>query len=276
MLELPEVLTLAGQLKQEAAGKSVAYVLPPAKPHKFCWFSGDPADYEPALKGRRVITAEGFGIFVELSFEGGGKLCFNDGVNVRLCPQEKVPGNYQLVIGLDNGMALAFTVAMYGSILLHNGDLENEYYQKSREGISPFTEDFPGYFWDRAKESSPGLSAKAFLATEQRFPGIGNGTLQDILFAAGIHPKRKMGTMSQEELGHLLECTKDILREMTAQGGRDTEKDLFGRPGGYRTEMSKNTWKSPCPVCMGPLTKETYLGGSVYYCPCCQPLRLDG
>ena len=131
-------------------------------------------------------------------------------------------------------MALAFTVAMYGSILLHNGDLENEYYQKSREGISPFTEDFPGYFWDRAKESSPGLSAKAFLATEQRFPGIGNGTLQDILFAAGIHPKRKMGTMSQEELGRLLECTKDILREMTAQGGRDTEKDLFGSPGGYQ------------------------------------------
>ena len=43
MLELPEVLTLAGQLKQEAAGKSVAYVLPPAKPHKFCWFSGDPS-----------------------------------------------------------------------------------------------------------------------------------------------------------------------------------------------------------------------------------------
>jgi formamidopyrimidine-DNA glycosylase len=43
------------------------------------------------------------------------------------------------------------------------------------------------------------LSAKAFLATEQRIPGLGNGVLQDILFTAGIHPKRKMAAISEEE-----------------------------------------------------------------------------
>lgn len=274
MLELAEVLTMAEQLNREAAGKRVEYVLPPVKPHKFCWFSGAPEDYEPALKGRRVMSAEGFGIFVELSFEGGEKLCFNDGVNIRLLQGEKIPGNYQLLIGLDDGTALVFTVAMYGSILLHRHGLDNEYYQKSRAGISPFSEEFAAYFWNRAKESSLSLSAKAFLATEQRFPGIGNGAVQDILFAAGIHPKRKLRTMDEEEMKRLLNCTKKVLGEMTAQGGRDTEKDLFGRPGGYRTRMSKNTWKSPCPVCKGQLIKEAYLGGSVYYCPCCQPLSL--
>ncbi len=35
------------------------------------------------------------------------------------------------------------------------------------------------------------LSAKAVLATKQRIPGLGNGTLQDILFNAGIHPQKK-------------------------------------------------------------------------------------
>lgn|GEM_PF-2077218 len=30
---------------------------------------------------------------------------------------------------------------------------------------------------------------KAFLATEQRIPGLGNGVLQDILWTARIHPK---------------------------------------------------------------------------------------
>lgn len=146
MLELAEVLTMAEQLNREAAGKRVEYVLPPVKPHKFCWFSGAPEDYEPALKGRRVMSAEGFGIFVELSFEGGEKLCFNDGVNIRLLQGEKIPGNYQLLIGLDDGTALVFTVAMYGSILLHRHGLDNEYYQKSRAGISPFSEEFAAYF----------------------------------------------------------------------------------------------------------------------------------
>lgn len=90
-------------------------------------------------------------------------------------------------------------------------------------------------------ESRPTLSAKAFLATEQRFPGIGNGTLQDILFAARIHPKRKIASLTEDERERLAACTASVLGEMTRLGGRDTEKDLFGNPGGYQTRMSKRT-----------------------------------
>lgn len=42
--------------------------------------------------------------------------------------------------------------------------------------------------------------------------------------------------------------------------------------GGYATKMSKNTLAHGCPVCGGAITKEAYLGGSVYYCPACQKL----
>jgi len=120
-------------------------------------------------------------------------------------------------------------------------------------------------------ESKPTLSAKAFLATEQRFPGIGNGVLQDILFAAGIHPKRKIAALGAPEQDALLSRIVSVLRDMTEHGGRDTEKDLFGRAGGYRTKLSKNTLASSCPRCGGPLVKEAYMGGAVYYCPTCQP-----
>jgi formamidopyrimidine-DNA glycosylase len=60
---------------------------------------------------------------------------------------------------------------------------------------------------------------------------------------------------------------------MTESGGRDTEKDLFGAPGGYRTKLSKNTLAFPCVQCGGQLAKEAYMGGAVYYCPTCQPLE---
>ena len=59
---------------------------------------------------------------------------------------------------------------------------------------------------------------------------------------------------------------------MMRLGGRDTEKDLFGNPGGYQTRMSKRTLAGGCPACGGPITKEAYLGGAVYYCPRCQGL----
>jgi formamidopyrimidine-DNA glycosylase len=59
---------------------------------------------------------------------------------------------------------------------------------------------------------------------------------------------------------------------MTDLGGRDTEKDMFGHMGGYKTILSKNTLKNPCPNCGNEIVKEAYLGGAVYFCPTCQPL----
>ncbi len=94
--------------------------------------------------------------------------------------------------------------------------------------------------------------------------------LQDILFEARIHPKRKVETLKEEEWNGLYQAVISVLREMTEQGGRDTEKDLFGNPGRYVTKMSKNACAAGCPVCGGAVTKEAYLGGSVYYCSTCQ------
>lgn len=272
MIELPEALTLARQLNEAVAGKTVSRVLPPVKPHKFCWFNGEPADYDAKLRGSRVASAEAFGIYAELSFDNGQRLCVNDGVNLRLLPAESIPKNYQLAILFSDASALVFTVAMYGGIVLHGGDYDNEYYLKSRTAISPFGEGFREHYERRLAESKPNLSAKALLATEQRFPGVGNGVVQDILLAAGINPRRKLGTMDRADMDRLYSAMLAVLREMTERGGRDTERDLFGQPGGYATRMSKNALDSGCPVCGAEIVKESYLGGSVYYCPECQSL----
>ena len=272
MLELPEALTLAAQLKKNVAGKTVARVFPPTKEHKFCWFNGDPKEYGASINGSVVSSAEAFGIFAELGFDNGQKLCVNDGVNVRLINAGSAPVDYQLMIAFEDGSALVFTVAMYGGIVLHGGDYLNEYYLKSRRYISPLCDEFGGYYHAVVNNSKPTLSAKALIAAEQRFPGVGNGVLQDILFNARIHPKRKLNTLDDPVRVRLLESMTSTLREMTDKGGRDTERDLFGEPGGYVTLMSKNALASGCPVCGGPITKEAYLGGSVYYCPVCQPL----
>ncbi len=88
------------------------------------------------------------------------------------------------------------------------------------------------------------LSLKAFLATEQRIPGLGNGVLQDILYNARLHPKKKLGALSDGEFAALFSSVKNTLAEMTRNGGRDTEKDLFGSTGGYVTKLSSTRRKA--------------------------------
>ena len=60
--------------------------------------------------------------------------------------------------------------------------------------------------------------------------------------------------------------------DMIEKGGRDTEKDLFGNNGGYITKLSKNTAGKPCGNCGSIIKKESYMGGSIYYCSKCQKL----
>ena len=89
---------------------------------------------------------------------------------------------------------------------------------------------------------------------------------------AKIHPKRKMAGLPDEEIHRMYSAVKSVLRDMTQQGGRDTERDLFGCLGGYKTILSKNTAGKPCPACATIIRKEAYMGGSIYYCAGCQRL----
>lgn len=273
MLELPETITIGNQIAAALTGAVVGRVLPPTKPHKFTWFAGDPIEYDAQMRGMRVTGGAGVGSYAEILFENGLRLGFSDGATPRLYENRSdAPVDYQLLVEFADGRALAVAVAMYGGIVLHDESYENPYYQKAVSSVSPLCEGFASQFRTVFFESKPTLSAKAFLATEQRFPGLGNGVLQDILLNARIHPKRKIGTLTGEEQENLLAAVIRTLSEMTALGGRDTEKDLIGNPGGYRTMLSKNTLATGCPLCGGPIVKEAYMGGAVYVCPACQKL----
>ncbi|NLI93525.1 MAG: endonuclease VIII [Peptococcaceae bacterium] len=275
MLEIPESTVIARQLGETVRGKTIRRVVANASPHKFAFYHDNPADYDLLLKGQTVGDSFGIGAMVEIT-AGDRRIVFGDGANLRYYnEQNKAPSKHQLLIVLNDGSVLVCTVQMYGSVLAFiDGEYDNKYYLVAKEKPLPLTEVFSRAYFDTLHtEGSDKLSAKAFLATEQRIPGLGNGVLQDILFHAGIHPKRKMGTLSEKEFDGMFRVVKETLAEMTSLGGRDTEKDLFGNMGGYRTILSKNTVGKPCPVCGAEIQKAAYLGGSVYWCPECQPFN---
>lgn len=273
MIELPEAINIGGQINKTIKGKRIKSAVGGHSPHKFAWYHGNPEDYPSLLFNKVIDKAESYGGYVEIS-AGDTKILLGDGANIRYHEVgEDRPRKHQLQLEFDDLSALTVSIQMYGGIWCFKDDLfEYVYYDMAKNKPSPLSDEFDKiYFYSLlSAEGNEKLSAKALLATEQRIPGLGNGTLQDILFYAGIHPKKKLATFTDQDKEKLFNSIKGTLRDMVDKGGRDTEKDLFGSFGGYKTILSKNTLDRPCPACGSLIKKEAYMGGSIYYCSKCQ------
>lgn len=272
MLELPEAAVLAAQINQTLNGRRITRATAAFTPHKFAWYSGDPAEYSARLAGRTLGPAAPFGCTVETEVEDW-LLVVSTGLRYQP-PGEPPPKKHQLLLEFEDGSATSATIQMWGALLCfppgqpEGMSLE---YVAAKRCPSPLNPAFDKAYFDHLFDENSGkLSLKAFLATEQRIPGLGNGVLQDILWKARLHPKRKVATLDGGEIERLFAAIKTVLRAMADQGGRDTERDLFGNPGGYQTVLSKLTVDTPCPTCGTLIRKEAYLGGSIYVCEGCQ------
>jgi len=275
MIEIPEAQVLSDQLNRVLAGRTVIGVVPWRSPHKLAFVYQNPQAYTDLFKGEPFQEAAGFGSWVEVRFRKA-ILAVSEGTVLFHTPErEALPAKHQLLLEFDDGSFLCAAVRMYGAVVgAPIGAFENRYYRAAREAPPVFSQSF---FRDRfpsllGDESLQNLSLKAFMATEQRIPGLGNGVLQDILFNARLHPRTRVKQTSPAQRELLLRSTVTTLKDMTLQGGRDTEKDLFGRPGGYETRMSRHTVGRPCPVCGQRIEKASYMGGAITFCPACQPV----
>lgn len=271
MIELPEAVVLAGQVKSTLAGRRITSAVANQTPHTFAWFTGDPANYSRLLAGKTITGAQGVGGYTEIHVEEL-RLAISTPILYQ-ASGEKPPKKHQLLVEFEDGSAFHCTVQMWGGVFLFPQGEKSGFpdYDIATLKPSPLSAEFDqAYFASVFNGETGKLSAKEFLATKQRIPGLGNGVLQDILWHARIHPRRKMDSLSGTEIDAMYEAVKNTLHAMTAGGGRDTERDLFGCPGGYRTAMSKNTAGKPCPVCGSAILKQPYMGGSVYVCEGCQ------
>lgn len=272
MIEIPESTTISRQATEVLKGKIVSDVITATSPHKFTFYNGDPENYLQLLLGREVQAVKGYGSYVDICFDNHTHLAISDGTNLKyFTASEKCSTKFQLLVAFEDESYLVFTVAMYGNILAFQNKMDNIYYTGSIEKLSPLDERFDfNFFESMIGTIGKNITVKALLATEQRIPGLGNGVLQDILYNARIHPKRKINTLTCTDRETLFHSIKNTLKEMVEGGGRNTEKDFYGVPGKYLTRLSQKTYHEPCPLCGSRIIKEAYLGGSIYYCPHCQ------
>jgi formamidopyrimidine-DNA glycosylase len=272
MIEIAESKIIASQLKKELKGKSIIDVSILKSPHKFCWMSMSEEHYEDILLGNVIADVTSSAHYIRIHLSSGHELACAEDVTYEFKPKDLVSQKNQLVLFFENDYALELKIKLYGFILLGKPEdlyAHYPYYKMAIDSIHPCDDQFTyDYFLTSTHLLEPKGSIKSALATEQHLPGLGNGTLQDILFDAKLSPKRKVNTLSEDDRVKLYHTTINKIDEMITFGGRDQTLSIYGETGGYQVKMSNS--KTCCPICQTPLMKEAFLGGKVIYCPNCQ------
>jgi formamidopyrimidine-DNA glycosylase len=274
MIELPEALVIARQMDKELAGKRIVHGDRGNSPHKFAFSSGTSEEYAAIFKGKTIgrSTSHGMSTCTEIGPEHTLVLGCG-GERILLHPQgAKLPKKYQLLLQFEDGTSLTVTISGWGNTLLLPQETAGQHRHVQKDRVTPlddaFTWDyFSGLFLDAGESTK---SIKYFIISEPGIWGIGNGCLQDILFQARLHPKRKVIDITSDEQRALYDAIKRTLNQIIDLGGRSSETDLYGSKGGYVRILDSRTKGTPCPQCGTLIEKSQYLGGAIYFCPTCQ------
>lgn len=116
---------------------------------------------------------------------------------------------------------------------------------------------------------------KSALLDQRIVSGLGNIYVCEVLFRAGIHPKRKAGRISAQRAAALVPIIRDVLAEAIAAGGsslrdyRQADGDLGYFQHGFQVYDREN---APCvtPHCGKTIARIVQSGRSSFFCPACQ------
>jgi formamidopyrimidine-DNA glycosylase len=137
-------------------------------------------------------------------------------------------------------------------------------------GLEPLDvglEDFTGLFRGRK------TPIKSALLNQKLLRGVGNIYADESLFRAGIRPRRRAASLTQDDLRKLFLAVKEVLREAIALGGSSISDyvDADGEEGFFQLQHRVyGRAGEPCLVCRTPIKRVVLAGRSSHYCPKCQ------
>ena len=118
------------------------------------------------------------------------------------------------------------------------------------------------------------LPVKSFLMDQRLIAGIGNLYACEILFAAGIDPRRPSSGLSPVEWRKVAKMAVAILERAVACRGTTVSdwRDLFGCSGTNQDCLAVYARQGEiCRRCGGRIERITQGGRGTWFCPSCQP-----
>jgi formamidopyrimidine-DNA glycosylase len=107
---------------------------------------------------------------------------------------------------------------------------------------------------------------RVFLLDKKALDSIGNAYADEILFAAGIHPKTWCRALGHDEAVRLHDAIVSVIREAAAEVARRDEPPEVKVRDFLRVRL-----REVCPRCGDKLRVAGVKGMDAYFCPHCQP-----
>lgn len=273
MPELPEVETVCRGLRRHVVGRTITKVV--VRSDSVIHDQGMTAEaFQALLEEHRICAVGRRGKYILLELDTGYLICHLRMTGKLLVRAGSVtPEKHDHVIFyLDDGHVLLYEdVRRFGGFLWCAG--EPMYREPlSKLGSEPLEAAFNAndFFKSTRKRKRP---IKTHLLDQTIVAGIGNIYADEILFAAGVRPRKSAMRITRGEADAIVNATKRILTEAIAVGGSTIRDyvDSESREGAF--QLSHQVYGragEPCKQCGTALKSVTVGGRRSVYCPNCQ------
>jgi len=272
MPEMPEIETLARQLRRILVGKRIAQIrlsgLPLRKPV--------PRNLALTLRGRTIHRILRRGKYLVVEFEPGIFLLIHLGMSGRLFyhPLAGIEAEHtQAVFVFSDSTELEYRDhRRFGLLALYEGIGVDWIPEVLSLGKDPLSRAFRGeWLWELLQKSRTEI--KSFLLDQRKVAGLGNIYVCESLFAAGIDPKRRCFTLTMDDSLRLAEGIRNVVKSAVRHRGTsfsdfmDSNGNL-GKNQDFLMVFQKEDVK--CVRCGENIRRIRQANRSTFYCPHCQ------
>jgi len=266
MPELPEVETICRGLRTFLPGKRISGVAIACDKI----VGGNPVCFARRVRGRTIRAIVRRGKYIIIELDRGYLL-----VHLKMTGAfsgRKSSEKPRVEFTLGDGSCLGYyDLRKFGRV---------EYWKKNpadslRLGPEPLTPDFTTEYLRSLAKKRKKTRLKDLLLDQSAMAGIGNIYACEALFAAGIHPLARAGSLTARDWSRLHRHIEDILRTAIRCRGTTVRDylDSRGRAGTYQKRLQVYGREGEsCVRCRGPVQRMTTGARSSYFCPACQPL----
>lgn len=277
MPELPEVETVARDLRPLLCGRRIAAIASGPKALRFAWRTR----WNSLVVGRTIESIRRIGKWLLFDLNDASTLLGHLGMTgqMRVSPREEPrEAHTHLAFELDDGNEWRYRdVRRFGGIRRCEDHGEVDRLIGDRLGPEPWHLDARQWRESLARSRRP---LKAILLDQSVVAGVGNIYADECLFLARLWPQQLGSETTRRQADRLRAAMIEVLDRAIASRG-STIRDYIGGSGlvgAYQDSLKVyGRTDQPCPNCRRPVQCTRLAGRSSHYCPGCQkPARRRG
>ena len=186
---------------------------------------------------------------------------------------EEIAKHEHIIISFNDNTDLRYhDTRKFGRMKIVDKDKLWETPEIKKQGKEPIDETLTSdYLLEKFKGKR--MPMKTTLLDQEIISGLGNIYVDEVLFAAGIHPLREASTITKEECEKIIASGKEIIKNAIKYGGTTIKSytSSLGVTGNYQNYLKVHKREGrECPICGNTIKRIKVGGRSTYFCEHCQ------